>query len=159
MPKLGRKATAAEAPPARDARAVLFPRGRDVPLSAGGSVTVRPWSVRLLVEVSQRLPEQMTDILAGVQADPTAPAATLLPRAIDEIRWLVARTLDCAEADLEEWSAEDLFDVAAAVWDVCIQPVAEKILGLVQRVMAKALPAVVSSVTTRAGPSQPPPSS
>lgn len=151
------RAAAAGAPAApRDSRAALFPPGTEVKLSGGGRVTVRPWSIAVLVTVSQRLPERLSAMMAG--ASSTAKAITLLPEAVDELRYLAALTLGIPEAQIDaEWTAEDLLDVGGAVFDTCITPIAEKLLGLAQRVLRTAAPAATRKATL-AGPSPLPPS-
>lgn len=147
-----RSAPPGPAAPVRDARSVMFPRGREVPLQNGTTVTVRPWSIRLLVLVSQRLPERMTEMIQGVRSE--AAAITLLPKAVDELRYLAAETLGLPEAEIDDqWSAEDLLDVSLAIWDVCIQPVAEKIMGLAARVQGTTTPPLTP---TPVRPSLPP---
>lgn len=147
--------------PERDSRDVLWPRGQDVPLSSGRRVNVQPWGIKLLREVSQKLPEEFSELIKMATTQPELPAAAILPPALDQLQWLAARTLGVPETALDDWTAEDLLDVCTAIWDVCIAPVAGKFLALARRVMtASIVPGPPSrTLTPTPGAASPPPSS
>jgi hypothetical protein len=151
--RTGSKTGAPGEEPARDSRDVLFPRGKTVELSGGQKVTVTKWSVKTLVLVSQRLPEKITELMELASTQSAIPAGTVIPVAVEELRFIAAQTLRIEEEQIdEEWAVEDLLDVAAAIFEVCIVPITGKLLGLAGQV-TRTRSLIASAPTTPAGPS------
>lgn len=146
--------------PARDARDVLVPRGREIRLTDGTVITVRPWSIRVLIEVSQRLPELMQAALTGTRKE--ASVVELLPKAMEAMTWLTALTLGIGIDEVERvLTGEDLIAVSDAIYDECIAPVSSKFEGLVLKMLkvapaSAARAASASPQRTQAAPSPAP---
>lgn len=129
-----RKKPAAPAEERPSTSKVLFPVGTTYELSTGEKVEIRPWSVKMLGLMSQRIPNALEAAMSGV-ADLT-PVISLLPTALDEVVFMVAKTIGWNETKVEEeMSADDLLGVAVAVFDVCIAGPMGKIGGLTTRIM------------------------
>lgn len=124
--------TPAPADPTLERRAKLFPLGRTVELLDGRQIEVRPWSLRTLVRITQRIPHALAAIQsAQVQAD--APPLALLASLEGEAVFLLSESLGWKPEDVQELPAEDVLDLLVAVWDVCISGPAAKLQGLASR--------------------------
>ena len=120
--------------PAKDSRDVLVPKVRDVPISDGSTVQVKPWSIKLLVEISRRVPDKFEELFT--RRDPTTAIVAILEDALAEFVYLVSATTGTDEKTVQEkWTAEDLLDVAQATLEICVEPLAKKMQGLFQRFM------------------------
>lgn len=114
----------------------LFPTGKRVTLSTGEKVEVRPWSVSMFGEMAQRIPQ--TFELATRQdpdADGPNPFAAMFIQLIDEVIFMVSRTIGWDEEQTQEMSMDDLLLVSLVIWDECIQGPMGKVGGLMGRVL------------------------
>ncbi len=132
---------------------VLFPVGSMYELANGDKVEVLPWSIEMLGLMSQHIPNALEIGLSGVGKD--TPLISLLPTALDEIVFMVAKTVGWSEGKVRsEMNADDLLGVAVIVFDVCVAGPMGKVGGLATRIMGMLRP--ISTLTL---PSSPPSSS
>lgn len=112
----------------------LFPGGKPITLSDGTKVRIQKWPIRMYGEMAQRIPETMEHALKGKPDDSPAIAA-VFDSVIDEVIYMVARTIDWETKKVEEMCMDDLLLLANEVWDYCIAGPAAKTAGLLGRVM------------------------
>ena len=119
----------------------LFPTGKTIKLSDGTSVTIKPWSIKMFGEMSQRIP-QTFDIAAGggEEGETSNQYAAMFSLLIDEVVFMVAHTIDWKEEDVKErMSMDELLYVSTEIWDICIQGPMAKIGSLMGKVLGSAV--------------------
>jgi len=85
-------------------------------------------------EMAQRIPETMEHAFKG--GDDAPAVAAIFETVIDEVIYMVARSIEWTSEEVEErLTMDDLLLLANAVWDLNIAGPAEKTAGLLGRVM------------------------
>lgn len=112
----------------------LFPLGKQYTLHNGKTIEVRPWSIKTMVRVSQRVPRVLEKIRALKGEVQDQSVQSLVPILADEFREVVAETLGWEPARVdEEMDADDFLSVVQLVWDECLVGLLAKSLGLTMR--------------------------
>jgi hypothetical protein len=116
---------------------ILYPLGRAYKLQNGESVEIRPWSIKTMTRVVQRVPRFYEEVMA---AKPNMPLLELFPAAIDELKLIASETIGWTPEQIDDrMTADDFLGVVNAIWDECLEGPTGKLRNLVDKAMRRLL--------------------
>ncbi len=90
--------------------------GREVKLTNGDYVQIKPWSLR----VGRRVLEPVNELLQVSTKHPDAKIPQLIDLCFDEMRQIAKVTLDWDDAKLDELLLEDFVELSTVILEVCL---------------------------------------